>query len=71
MPREINGYSKITIMVIQGLRAIGKDKLTDELADRFAAALTSEDQETLLSESRTASAWIYKEIKNICGRNAA
>lgn len=66
MPREINGYSPITIMVIQGIRAIGKGNMTQEQRDRFSSVITEEDRETLLREARTASGWIYKEIKNIC-----
>ena len=65
MPREINGYSAITVMVIQGIRAIGKGKMTQDQADRFSSVITEKDRETLLKESRTASGWIYKEIKRI------
>lgn len=71
MPREINGYSSITIMVIQGIRAIGRDNMTHEQADRFSSVLTAEDKMILLTEARTASGWIYKEIKRICGGKAA
>ena len=63
MPREI--------MVIQGLRAIGKGNLTDEQAAGFARILSAENRKIILSESRTASSWIYREIKNICGRDVA
>ena len=66
MPREINGYSTITAMVIQGIRAIGKGNMTQDLTNRFSSVITSEDKETLLNESKTASGWIYREIKNIC-----
>ena len=66
MPREINGYSTITAMVIQGIRAIGKGNMTQDLKNRFSSVITSEDKETLLNESKTASGWIYREIKNIC-----
>ena len=71
MPREINGYSSITIMVIQGIRAIGRDNMTHEQADRFSSVLTAEDKMILLTEARTASGWIYKEIKRICGGKTA
>lgn len=67
MPREINGYSSITIMVIQGIRAIGRGNMTQEQTIRFSSVLTAEDKMTLLTEARTASGWIYKEIKRICG----
>ena len=66
MTREINRYSAITVMVIQGIRAIGKGNLTQEQIDRFATVLTTEDKDILVKEARTASGWIYREIKNIC-----
>lgn len=71
MPREINGYSPITIMIIQGIRAIGKGNMTQELADRFSAAITEEDKKTLVEEARTASGWIYREIKHIAEGKAS
>ena len=71
MPREISGYSPITVMIIQGIRAIGKGKLTQEQRDRFSSVLTAENRETLLIETRIASGWIYKEIKNICEATSA
>ena len=66
MPREISGYSPITVMIIQGIRAIGKGKLTQEQRDRFSSVIAAENRKTLLIETRTASGWIYREIKNIC-----
>ena len=66
MPREINGYSAITVMMIQAIRAIGKGNMTQEQMERFSSVITAEDREVLLNEARTASGWIYKEIKNIC-----
>ena len=66
MPREINGYSAITIMVIQGIRAIGKDKMTQEQEKRFALVIAAEDRDTVLKEAKTATGWIYRAIKRIC-----
>ena len=66
MPREINGYSSMTVMVIQGIRAIGKGNITQEQMNRFSTVLTAEDKEILLKEARTASGWSYRIIKNIC-----
>ena len=71
MPREINGYSPITVMVIQGIRAIGKGNMTQKQLERFSSAITKEDRETILNEARTASGWIYREIKNICEERLA
>ena len=66
MPREINGYSAITVMIIQGIRAIGKGNMTQEQLDRFSSVITADDKDVILKEAKTASGWIYKEIKKIC-----
>ena len=66
MPREINGCSPITVMVIQGIRALGKGNMTQEQAIRFSSVLTAEDKQILCKEAKTATGWIYKEIKKIC-----
>ena len=50
---------------------IGKGNMTRKQADRFASVITAEDRETLLKEARSASGWIYREIKNICGRQSS
>ena len=69
MAREISGYSPITAMIIQAIRAIGKGNMTQEQLDRFSSVIAAEDRETLLREARTASGWIYKAIKSICEVN--
>ena len=69
MPREINGCSAKTAMIIQGIRAIGKGKMTQEQAERFSSALSEDDKETLLKDAKSAAAWIYKDIKRICEGN--
>ena len=56
MPREINGYSAITVMIIQGIRAIGKGNMTREQADCFAAAITAEDYDCKIKRCRTGRA---------------
>lgn len=70
MPREINGYSSITTMVIQGIRVIGKGNMTKEQLDRFSSVISAEDKVTLLKEGQSATAWIYRTIKNICGNKS-
>lgn len=67
MPREINGCSSITAMVIQGIRVIGKGNMTKEQLDRFSSVISDSNRDTLLKEGKCATAWIYKTIKNICG----
>ena len=63
--KEISGRSYITIVVIQALKYIGKDKIQEEDILRLKKILNSHDKETLSREAVTASAWIYKLIKEI------
>ena len=63
--KEISGRSYITIIVIQALKYIGKDKIQEEDILRLKTVLTTQDKETLSKEAITASAWMYKLIKEI------
>ena len=63
--KEISGRSYITIVVIQALKYIGKDKIQEKDILRLKKILNSNDKETLSREAVTASAWIYKLIKEI------
>jgi len=64
--REINGLHRITVMVIQAIRAIGKDNMTEEQIRRFAGVLTSEEKALILKEGRKSSDYVYGVIKKIC-----
>jgi len=66
MPREINGYHTITVMTIQGIRAIGKNKVSDENINRMRTALNPEEKAILLREGRTAASWVYEYIQKVC-----
>lgn len=69
MHREINGYSSITAMIIQAIRAIGKGNITEEQRKIFSSALSNEDRIVIQKEAKTCTGWIYKEIKKICEAN--
>jgi hypothetical protein len=51
--------------VIQALKAIGKDRVTDANVATIRKALTAQERKTLLVESRGTTSWIYETIKTI------
>ena len=64
--KEISRLSEKTAIVIQALKALGKEHITDETNAKIRSALTDTERETMLSEAKYATAWIYEIIKDIC-----
>ena len=64
--KEISKISYKTALVIQALKALGKDKITDEMIKKIKAATSKEERTAMFSEAKYATAWIYDIIKDIC-----
>lgn len=65
--KEISKISYKTALVIQALKALGKDKITDEMIKKIKAATSKEERSAMFSEAKYATSWIYDIIKDICG----
>jgi len=68
--REISGMSYKTALVIQGLKALGKDNVSKADIDKIRELLTEKERKELLAEGKSTLAWIFEIIKKICGGNA-
>ncbi|HAF85004.1 MAG TPA: hypothetical protein DCG32_01255 [Sphaerochaeta sp.] len=64
--REITGMSEKTILIIQALKTLGKERITDTQLAKIQKQLTVNEKKELLLESRNASAWIVEAIHAIC-----
>lgn len=64
--KEISGMSYKTAMVIQAIKAIGKDSISDEIIEKLKKVLTTEEKEKILIEARQTTAWVYTVLKKIC-----
>ena len=64
--KEATGYSYMTGLVIQGLRALGKNHVSDTVISTLRQQLSSEAKKALLVESQGTTAWIFDYIKDIC-----
>ena len=61
----ISKMSTVTAMIIQAIKAIGKDSISDEQISYLRKKLTDQDKENLLREGKFAAAWIYRILRRI------
>lgn len=64
--KEISKLSYKTALVVQALKALGKDNIDDTIINKLKNDLTDEEKTTALLEAKTATSWIYEYIKQIC-----
>ena len=64
---ELIGVSETTALIIQALRALGKDNIGPQTVSYLSGKLDAEEKRQLLQENRYVTAWIYETIKAICG----
>ncbi len=64
--KEITGLSPMTILVIQALKTLGKEKTDDKTIQALSHRLTDNEKAALLKEGTEATDWIYTTIKEIC-----
>ena len=65
--KEISNISFKTALVIQAIKALGKDKITGDVIEKIRSLTTDEEKEQMFVEAKYATAWIYDVIKEICG----
>ena len=64
--KEISGKSFITIIVIQAIKSIGKDRIQPKDIDVLSDLLPEEEKRKILREAMTTTPWIYGVIKEVC-----
>ena len=65
--KEISKVSYKTALVIQALKALGKENITNEIINKIIQTTTDDEKATMFAEAKYATAWIYDIIKEICG----
>jgi len=64
-PKNLSTRNKVCGLVIQALREIGKDNVTEEQLIRIKNILAKEKPEDLIHDARLAPAWIRKIIVGV------
>lgn len=64
--KEISKLSYKTALVVQALKALSKDSVDDIVIAKLRSSLTDSEKQSLLSETKAVTSWIYEYIKLIC-----
>ena len=64
--KEATGYSYHTGLLIQGLKALGKEGIDDKVIEKLRNELMEEERKMIFAEAKGTTAWIYEYIKRIC-----
>ncbi len=64
--KEISKLSYKTALVVQALKALGKENVTDATITKLQSTLTPTEKAACLKEAKAATSWIYEYIKLIC-----
>lgn len=64
--REISMLSDQTVLVVEAIRALGKESINPEIIANLQRALSQEDKSIILNEATTCSEWIYETIRKVC-----
>ena len=63
---QMTGMSEKTLLLIQALKAIGQGNVSEADIKVIRKRFSSDECQTILSESRYTISWIYEVIKDIC-----
>lgn len=63
---DISNMTALAAMVIQAVKAIGKDKINNAHIVHLQKKLSNEEKADLLEKGKSTSAWVYRIIKKIC-----
>ncbi len=63
---EITKMTRMTAMVIQAIKTIGKDRINKTHICHLRSKLTKKQKNDLLNEAKSSSKWIYSIIRKIC-----
>lgn len=63
--RDLSSLSPVAATVVQALKALGKDRLTEEALDAISSRLDGSQLEKLASETRNTTSWVRDAIKDM------
>lgn len=64
--RDLAKLSYKTALVVQALKALGKEHIDTSDIAQLQRVLTAEEKSKMLTEAKTVTAWIYDCVKQIC-----
>lgn len=64
--REISFMSDLTILVVEAIKTLGKDRMDDTVIQSLKNRLPESERKQILEEATAVSEWIYEAIRKVC-----
>ena len=64
--KNISSMSPTSSLIVQALKALGKDGITSDTLEKIAKRLTNDDAKRLIDDTSRTTAWIRDAIREIC-----
>ena len=64
--REISRISPFTTMLIEAIRALGKERIDDLMLKKIKIIIPESKKPSILAEAKSSSDWIYAIIREAC-----
>ncbi len=64
--RDISGISTFTTMLIEAIRALGKDRIDENTIQQIHNLIPENRRLSILEEAKSATDWIYEIIRKAC-----
>jgi len=64
-PREIEGLSSKSALIIEAIKALGKTGMNDSARTKIASLLPDAEKERLARESKMSRVWVVEEVRKI------
>lgn len=63
--RDVTQLSATTLLIVQALKALGKDDVDERVIEKLSMRLTNEQKDILLKESTRVTAWVRSALRKI------
>lgn len=64
--REISFMSRISIMVIEAIKTLGKDNIDEKTIAILRSRLSRDEKTVLLKDATDSASWIFDIVKKVC-----
>ena len=64
--KEISNMTYKSATVIQALKALKKENVSDTVIEKLRSVLTTQEKEELLRDGQKTTVWVYDVIKKVC-----
>ncbi len=67
--REISFMSRVSIMVIEAIKTLGKNSIDETTIAILKRKLSEDEKNTLLKDAADSSSWIFETVRKVCNKD--